>query len=154
MVKINFVLFLIKLEQEANKHRKNKLLSEQGYPEPAIRVWACWCTWTKQERVKWRSMSKQNRRCTSTSCGHCNTYMIICWKRTAFVGCCTQSDTHQWGLTNEINSKHVCFVFVLLISLMCIANAKAYDGFAHFIHNIHSTIEWLMYIDIHNNNGF
>ena len=34
-----------------------------------------------------------------------------------------------------------CFVFVLLISLMCIANAKAYDGFAHFIHNIYSTIE-------------
>ena len=27
-------------------------------------------------------------------------------------------------------------LFVLLISLMCIANANAYDGFAHFIHYI------------------
>ena len=34
----------------------------------------------------------------------------------------------------------VLFCFVLLISLMCIANAKAYDGFAHFIHNIYSTM--------------
>ena len=41
----------------------------------------------------------------------------------------------------------VCFVcFVLLISLMCIENAIAYDVFAHFIHNIYSTIEWLIYI--------
>ena len=45
-------------------------------------------------------------------------------------------------LTNAYNIN----IFVLLISLMCIANAKAYDGFAHFIHNIFSTIEWLIYI--------
>ena len=42
---------------------------------------------------------------------------------------------------NNMNDVLHMFCFVLLISLMCIANAKAYDGFAHFIHNIYSTIE-------------
>ena len=42
-------------------------------PMPEIRCWSCWCTWTKQKQVKWRSRSKHNRRCTSTSFGHCNT---------------------------------------------------------------------------------
>ena len=38
----------------------------------------------------------------------------------------------------------ILFCFVLLISLMCIANAKAYyyDGFAHFIHNIYSILSY------------
>ena len=46
-------------------------------------------TWT-WEQIKWRSMSKQNRRWTSTSCWHCNACMIICLKCMAFAGRCTQ----------------------------------------------------------------
>ena len=55
-------------------------------------------TW---EQVKWRSMSKQNRRWTSTSCWHCNACMIIYLKGIAFAGHCTQSGTHQWGSTKK-----------------------------------------------------
>ena len=53
--------------------------------------------------------------------------------------CDLQSHTPQIYMYVLIILFYVCFV--LLISLMCIANAKAYDGFAHFIHNIYSTIE-------------
>ena len=42
-------------------------------------------TW---ERVIWRSMSKQNRRCISTSCWHCHACMIICWKGTSIYHIC------------------------------------------------------------------
>ena len=49
-----------------------------------------------------RSRSKQNRRCTSSSCWHCNACMIICWKGIAFAGRCMQSGTHQWRLKKKI----------------------------------------------------
>ena len=53
-------------------------------------------TWT-WEQVKWRSMSKQNRRCTSMSYWHCNACnyfcMIICLKGMAFAEHCMQSGT-------------------------------------------------------------
>ena len=45
---------------------------------PSVRVDESY-TWT-WEQVKWRSMSKQNRRWTSTSCWHCNACMILCLK--------------------------------------------------------------------------
>ena len=62
-------------------------------------------TWT-WEQIKWRSMSKQNRRWTSTSCWHCNACMIIWLKCMALAGHCTQSGTHQWGSTKNIQVKH------------------------------------------------
>ena len=64
-------------------------------------------TWS-WEQVKWRSMSKQNRRWTSTSGWDCNACMIICLKDMymAFAGHCTQSGTHQWGSTKKIQVKH------------------------------------------------
>ena len=58
------------------------------------------------EQVKWRSMSKQNKRCTSMSCWHYNACMIICLKGMAFDGNCTQSGTHTWGSTKKIQVIH------------------------------------------------
>ena len=49
---------------------------------------------------------KQNRRCTSTSCLHCNACMIILWKGIAFAGRCTHSGSHQWGSTKKIQVEH------------------------------------------------
>ena len=76
---------------------------------PSVRIdeenpsytWSC-------EQFKWRSMWKQNRRWTSTSCWDCNACMIICLKGMyiAFAGHCTQSGTHQWGSTKKIQVKH------------------------------------------------
>ena len=57
-------------------------------------------------RLKCRSRSKHNRRCTSTSCGHCHTCMIICWKVVAFAGHCTQSGTTPWRSIKKIHVKH------------------------------------------------
>ena len=63
----------------------------------------------EEQSAKWEWRLTQNRRCTSTSCGHCNTCMIICWKVIAFGvfgGCCTQSGTHQRRLIKNIHVKH------------------------------------------------
>ena len=58
------------------------------------------------EQVKWRSRSNQNRRCTSISCGHCNTCMVICPKGISFAGRCTQIGTYQSGSTKKIEVKY------------------------------------------------
>ena len=44
-------------------------------------------------------------RWTSTSCEHCHTWMIICWKVLAFAGRCTQSGTTPWrSIKKMLNS--------------------------------------------------
>ena len=61
----------------------------------------------KHGTVQMGSRSKQNRRCTSKSCWHCNIYMmIICWKGIEFVGRCTQSGTPHWESMKKIQVKH------------------------------------------------
>ena len=62
-------------------------------------------TWPWKQ-VKWRSRSKQHRRCTSTSCRLWNTCMIIFWKVIAFVEYCTQSGTHLRRLIMKIHVWH------------------------------------------------
>ena len=53
-----------------------------------------------REEVRWRSRSKQNSRCTSTSCWHWKACMIICWKGIAFAGRCTKSGTPKMWWTD------------------------------------------------------
>ena len=36
------------------------------------------------------------------SCGHCNIYLVICWKGIEFFGRCTQSGTPHWGSLTKI----------------------------------------------------
>ena len=55
--------------------------------------------------------------------------------------CNCSLNVHLSSQQQQHQCRDLFVLFVLLISLMCIANAKAYDGFAHFIHNIYSTIE-------------
>ena len=92
-------------------HRDCWALHTKWYPSVRIDEENPSYTWT-WEQVKWRSMSKQNGRWTSTSwkkikikstsCWHCNACMVICWKGIAFAGRCTQSGTNQWGSTKKI----------------------------------------------------
>ena len=65
------------------RHRVCWALNAKWYPSWRITEENPSFTWT-WEQVKWRSRSKQNMRCTSTSCWHCNAYMIFCWKGIAF----------------------------------------------------------------------
>ena len=78
-------------------------LQAKWYPSVRINGKNPSYTWT-WDQVKWRSMSKQNRRCTSMSCWHCNACMIICRKGIAFAGRCTQSGAHQWGSMKKLNT--------------------------------------------------
>ena len=86
-------------------YRYENLSKWHGVCQALHAKWYPYYTWT-WEQVNWRSMSRQNRRCTSTSCWHCNVCMLICWKCIAFDGRYTQSDTHQWGSTKKIQVKH------------------------------------------------